>query len=119
MKKDVLETLKRDLSLIGLMCFIKKPITTWKFLKSLFPEEESKVVLGKYESYLRKVLNRWSSYGLITKENVNGRTIYCVNTRKIKVVKKRNYWIMIVELPDFQIHYKVKPSNKFENQTKS
>ena len=110
MKRDLLETLRRDLSLIGLISVLEKPMTTWDFVKSLLPNEESSIVLNKVESYVRKVLKRWSDYGVLTKEVVNGRAIYCVDERKVKIEKKKKYWLMKVKFDDFEISFKVKPS---------
>ena len=112
MKRDLLETLRRDLSLIGLISVLEKSMTTWDFVKSLMPNEESSVVLNKVESYVRKVLNRWSDYGVLTKEVVNGRAIYCVDERKVKIEKKKKYWLMSVKFDDFEIRFKVKPMNE-------
>jgi hypothetical protein len=116
LRRDLIETLKRDLSLIGLMCGIRRPMSTWDFVKYVYPDENSKVILNKEESYLRKVLNRWSSYGIIKKEVIDGRAIYTPDLKKIKLIKKRNYWEMVIKLGDFQINYRIKP---YINQTKS
>ena len=98
------------------MCGIRKPMSTWEFVKYVYPDESSKVILNKEESYVRKVLKRWSSYGIIKKEVVDGRTIYTPDLKKIKLIKKKNYWEMVIKLGDFQIFYKIKPHI---NQTKS
>jgi hypothetical protein len=119
LKRDLIETLKRDLYLLGLMSTIKKSTTTWDFVKSIYPTEKSKVVLNKEESYLRKVLNRWHSYGVIKKEVVDGRAIYMIDNSKIKIIRKKRHWLMIVKLPEFQILFKIKPNRtkSLENQT--
>jgi hypothetical protein len=111
MRKNLLQTLQRDIVLLGLIASVKKPMTIWKFLKYVYPEEMNNMEMHKKESYIRKFLIRWSEYGILKKEVVDGKVYFSVDYDKIDIEDKKSYWLMKLFLPDFQINFKLKKPN--------
>jgi glycerophosphoryl diester phosphodiesterase len=83
MKKDGINVVFRDLLLIAKFLAQKKEITTYQFARNNF-EWENSYELQKIDVFVRKFLKKYEKYGIFKSEVVDGRTIYKLDSKKIR-----------------------------------
>jgi hypothetical protein len=86
MKKDSLETLRKDMFLLAKMIIENRRTTTYSFAKKNIPYKDD-YDLRKKEVFVRQFLERWKRYGIIGCEETDGKKIYFPNLDKIEVGK--------------------------------
>ena len=82
-REKTLEVLKKDvIMLLKLLLFFKKTTTSYMIAKKLFNVRDS-YELKKRDMAVKFFLNRWNQYGVLKREDINGKTFYSIDPERI------------------------------------